>query len=368
MLTELAIKNFRVFTDSLLHFDSPKVVFSGGNGQGKTTLLESIFFLANVRSFRTLKADEICTIGTPSFSIRGVHERKNWKSTLQIHYGEGKRVLQIDHVPVTKTSDFTGRMRCIAFLPEDPAIISGTSLLRRRFLDMFISLLDKEYFIALQNYSSALRSRNFLLKNGKEEPEKIKNILDSYNTLLSANGAVIVQKRQQYMLLLCQETKKRLSLIRPELENFRIRMRCHESTFDRDLFRKKLENDLKRDMLKGFTSTGPHQDDFDFTVDEKSLRSYGSRGQLRTVSFALKLAEFHILKASGEVPGSAGSENIVLVDDVLGDLDSRAKEAFFSEAAGKDQIFYTFTEIPPELDKKELQVWKISDGKAVTQE
>lgn len=368
MLTELEVKNFRVFADCLLHFDTPKVVFKGGNGQGKTTLLESIFFLANIRSFRTLKAQEICSIGSSFFSIRGIHERRNWKSTLQIHYGEGKRLLQIDHVPVSRTSDFTGRMRCIAFLPEDPSIISGTSLLRRRFFDMFISLLDKEYFMALQNYSFSLRSRNFLLKNSKEDPEKIKSILDSYNTLLADHGALIVKKRLQYMLLLSQETQKKLSLIRPELENFQIRMRYHESTVNRDLFQKKLENDLRRDILKGFTSSGPHQDEFEFIVDEKSLRSYGSRGQLRTVSFALKLASFHILKEAGEMPGSAGSENIVLVDDVLGDLDSRAKEAFFTEVAGKDQIFYTFTEIPPEIDKKSLQVWKILDGKAFMEE
>lgn len=111
MLTELEIKNFRLFTDSVLRFDSPKIIFKGGNGEGKTTLLESIFFLANLRSFRTLKVNEICTLGMPFFRIRGVHEyKKNWKSTLEVHYAETGRTLHVDHIPVTKASDFTGRI------------------------------------------------------------------------------------------------------------------------------------------------------------------------------------------------------------------------------------------------------------------
>lgn len=366
MLTELEIKNFRLFTDSLFHFDSPEIVFQGGNGEGKTTLLESIFFLANLRSFRTVKINEICQMGSSFFRIRGVHEyKRNWKSTLQIDYGENGRALSIDHIPVNKASDFTLRMRCITFLPEDPLVISGTSLLRRRFFDMFISLFDKEYFLALQYYSTALRSRNYLLKSARNDLEKVKGILDSYNTILAENGSIIVKKRKEYILLLAEKTKEKLSVIRPELQEFAIYMRFHESTEEKELFREKLEKDLSRDVLKGYTSIGPHQDEFEFMVKEKSLRSYGSRGQLRTVSFALKLAQYHILNMTGEVTGSVAAENIVLVDDVLGDLDSRAKEAFFREVTGKGQIFYTFTQIPEEMDKKNMQVWKIADGKAV---
>ncbi|MBO4305270.1 MAG: DNA replication/repair protein RecF [Lentisphaeria bacterium] len=366
MLTELEVRNFRVFSSSLLHFYSPKIVFEGGNGQGKTTLLESIFFLANLRSFRTWKLNEICTVGKPFFTVRGVHEyRKNWKSTLEVNFSETGRNLSVDKVPLSRASDFVGRLRCITFLPEDPAVISGTSLFRRRFFDMFVSLLDKEYFLALQNYSGALRSRNFLLKSAGNDPEKAGKILDSYNILLAANGSVIVKKRKEYSLLLAKETASKLSAIRPELADFSIAMRFQECTLEKESFLSKLEKDLRRDTARGFTSLGPHQDEFDFLTDGKSLRSYGSRGQLRSVSFALKLAQHHILKTAGASSGGGNTENIVLVDDVLGDLDAKAKEAFFAETAGEGQIFYTFTKIPDELCENELQVWKIADGKAV---
>lgn len=363
MLTELEVRNFRVFSSSLLRFSSPKVVFLGGNGEGKTTLLESIFFLANLRSFRTLKINEICTMGTPFFTVKGVHEyRKNWKSTLEVNFSETGRSLFIDRMPLTRASDFTGRLRCITFLPEDPFLISGTSLFRRRFFDMFVSLLDKEYFLALQNYSGALKSRNFLLKSAGNDFEKVRNVLDSYNILLAANGSVIVRKRQEYGLLLEKETSSKLSSIRPELAEFRIGMRFQECTLAKESFLDRLERDVRKDAARGFTSLGPHLDEFDFLTNGKSLRSYGSRGQLRSVSFALKLAQHHILKTAGD--NGAGGENIVLVDDVLGDLDAKAKEAFFAETAGEGQIFYTFTKVPGELEGNDVQLWKISGGKA----
>lgn len=369
MLTELEIDSFRLFDHCHFHFRPGKIIFQGENGVGKTSILESIFFLANLRSFRTLKINEICSINSSSFRIRGCHEYKNhWKSELEVQYSENGRGFYIDHIPVGKASDFTGRMRCITFLPEDPLVISGTSVLRRRFFDMFIALFDKEYFLSLQNYSTALRSRNFLLKNNKECSKNTVSIIDSYNSILSSHGSILVKKREDYMNILAEETRKVLTLIRPELADFQIRMRCSESTKEKSSFQKKLEMDLKRDLLKGYTNIGPHQDEFDFTVDERSLRSYGSRGQLRTVSFALKLAQYNILNKTGEVPQSVAAENIVLVDDVLGDLDRKAKEAFFTQVGGNGQIYYTFTQFPEELDKNEVQIWKITDGKAVEEE
>ncbi len=227
---------------------------------------------------------------------------------------------------------------------------------------MFVSLLDKEYFLALQNYSGALKSRNFLLKSAGNDFEKVRNVLDSYNILLAANGSVIVRKRKEYGLLLEKETSSKLSSIRPELAEFRIGMRFQECTLAKESFLNRLERDVRKDAARGFTSLGPHLDEFDFLTNGKSLRSYGSRGQLRSVSFALKLAQHHILKTAGD--NGAGGENIVLVDDVLGDLDAKAKEAFFAETAGEGQIFYTFTKVPGELEGNDVQLWKISGGKA----
>ena len=165
IIERLELENFRNFSRSELHFSSDTVFFEGTNGQGKTSLLEAVFYLANLRSFRTLKINELKKIGSPDFNLAAeIRRPQGWKSVLTVKAGQ-VRSLWIDRVPVGKASDFTGKIKTIPFLPDDPLIVSGPSILRRRFFDMFISMLDRGYFIGLQNYGQALRSRNFLLKS-----------------------------------------------------------------------------------------------------------------------------------------------------------------------------------------------------------
>lgn len=204
-----------------MSFQSRSVIFRGANGQGKTSLLESIFFIANLRSFRTSQTREIKKIGSQSFRL-GVSIKRNekWNTRLELEAGN-IRSLKIDGLPVSKASDFTGRIKTIAFLPDDPFIINGPSQLRRRFFDMFICMLDREYFTALQHYSSALKSRNFILKSRNLN----RDILLSYNSLLAYSGEKIIKLMLKYSQLLSDGMKNILREIRPELADFRIRMR-----------------------------------------------------------------------------------------------------------------------------------------------
>lgn len=357
MLNELKVENFRNFEGSFLSFNSKSVVFCGGNGQGKTTLLESIFFLANLRSFRTSQVRELKKIGSQSFRLSmNLRRNEHWNTSLELELGQ-VRGLKIDHVPVSKASDFTGRIKTIAFLPDDPFIISGPSLLRRRFFDMFISMLDRDYFSALQTYSSALKSRNFLLKNKKLNSD----ILRSYHVLISDSGSRIMQLRKKYCSLLSDALQSILSELRPELSAFKIRMRYSRETEEKESFLKRLESDLSKDFQKGTTTFGPHLDDFDFVVDEKSLRFYGSRGQCRMVSLALKLAELKIVRKSS----LSASDTIVLVDDATGDLDVRAKKSFLSKISEAGQVFYAFTELPDDDFFSNSQIFHIQNGTIV---
>ena len=354
MLNELKLENFRNFSGASLSFQSRSVIFRGANGQGKTSLLESIFFIANLRSFRTSQTREIKKIGSQSFRL-GVSIKRNekWNTRLELEAGN-IRSLKIDGLPVSKASDFTGRIKTIAFLPDDPFIINGPSQLRRRFFDMFICMLDREYFTALQHYSSALKSRNFILKSRNLN----RDILLSYNSLLAYSGEKIIKLRLKYSQLLSDGMKNILAEIRPELADFRIRMRYAKETEDRESFMKKLEADFSRDVQKGFTTFGPHLDDFDFIVDEKSLRFYGSRGQCRMASLCLKLAELEIIKMNSP----SDNDTVVLVDDATGDLDVKAKFSFLSKIAMAGQIFHAFTELPDDGFFRESQIFQVENG------
>ena len=350
----LKLENFRNFNSAELCFNSDSVFFEGGNGQGKTSLLEAVFFMANLRSFRTLKLNDLKKIGSPSFHVSLILRRpQGWKSSLEADVGS-VRTLMIDRVPVAKASDFTGKIKTVAFLPDDPLIVSGPSNLRRRFFDMFISMLDRGYFTALQNYGQALRSRNFLLKNRKKDLD----ILSSYSAVLAGAGSEIIQKRRKYAVLMEDLMKKLFAELCPALANFQIRMHYTRETEDKESYFQKLERDVNKDLLRGAVSCGPHLDDFDFVFDEKPMRSFGSRGQCRMTSLILKLAE---LEAVRQLNGAL-QNTVVLVDDATADLDIRAREAFLEKIRTAGQTFFAFTEIPPEFQLEKCDKFKIKAG------
>ena len=355
IIERLALENFRNFSCSELDFSSDAVFFEGSNGQGKTSLLEAIFYLANLRSFRTLKINELKKIGSPAFRLTAeIRRPQGWKSILSAEAGS-VRSLCIDRVPVAKASDFTGKIKTVPFLPDDPLIISGPSLLRRRFFDMFISMLDRGYFTELQNYGQALRSRNFLLKSSNCN----RDILHSYSSVMASSGSEIVAKRKKYVQLISELMRNLFSEIYPALSEFKIRMSFTRETESSDNYLEKIERETGRDLQRGFTGFGPHLDDFEFICDEKSLRIFGSRGQCRMTSLILKLAELEAVRQQS----GALQDTVVLVDDAAADLDTNARKAFLEKIRTAGQIFFAFTEIPPEFQLENSNCFKVKSGR-----
>ena len=354
IIEDLKLENFRNFSRAELHFTADAVFFEGSNGQGKTSLLEAIFFIANLRSFRTLKLDELKKIGAPGFDLSLVFRHpKGWKSILTVGAG-AVRTLTVDRVPVTKASDFTGKIKTVAFLPDDPLIVSGPSAARRRFFDMLISMLDRQYFQAMHNYFHALRSRNFLLKSRSRDLD----ILHSYSSVLADAGSLMVQKREKYVLLLSDLMRNLFAELYSPLSDFQLRMRFTRETAEKTAYQEKMERDLQRDLQRGFTAFGPHLDDFEFISGEKPLRSFGSRGQCRMTSLVLKLAE---LEAVRQISGAL-HDTVVLVDDATADLDVRARTAFLEKIRTAGQTFFAFTEIPPEFQLENSDRFVIRNG------
>ena len=335
MITALHLENFRCFREFSIPSLEKTVFLTGSNGQGKTSVLESVFFLANLRSFRTLRTSEMIRTGAVSFRISADVRLSSYAEKYDIEQGD-KRSLRIAGKNIARSSDFAGSFRTVAFLPDDPLILTGASQMRRRFFDMFISMMDRDHFRALQKYSTALKSRNALLRTSGHQKES----LEAWDDLLAEYGSRIVADRERYSVLLGDFMRNILLEIRPELSDFKIRMRCGKGSSEKESYRKKLDSLLDRDLHAGFTGFGPHADDFDFIAGDKVLRIYGSRGQCRIVSFVMKLAELDLVS-------SDSLRSIVLVDDAAGDLDPRAKEAFFHRLERAGQVFHASTEPAP---------------------
>ena len=357
ILEELTLENWRNFDSAKLHFSSDRVFFEGGNGQGKSSLLEAIYYLANLRSFRTLKMGELKKIGKSFFRAQTVLlRRNNWKSILEVSSGE-QRSLKVDHVPVSRASDFTNKIRTVTFLPDDPLIINGPSPLRRRFFDMFISMMDRHYFLLLQEYLLALRNRNFLLKNHQKEEE----LLYSYSQVLARSGSSIVKKRQEYVSCLTGHMEKLFNELHRDLDSFSIRMRCTRESTGEDSYLERLCRETEHDLKRGFTSFGPHLDDSDFVWDHKVLRSFGSRGQCRMTSLILKLAQLEVIRETPE----ALKETVILLDDATNDLDTKSRQAFEEKIACGGQTFFAFTKVPEEYCVGKVDRFTVENGSVI---
>lgn len=335
MLEALELKNFRNFVSAEFDLRGSSVVFRGPNGKGKTSVLEAIHFASTLRSFRTSRSRELKKIGTGGFEIRLTLERfSGLKTKLRIEDDHGRRLFLSDN-PVYRASEFADQFKCVAFLPDDPVIVTGSPVGRRRFLDMFLCLLDREYFLALQKYTSALKNRNYLLKTACGD----RKLLGAYAAILAENGSLIVNRRIGILAELEKRIIRILTKLRPELSEMKLLSRHSPETLERDSFLRKLDETLEKDMERFATMTGPHVDDFDLICARKPLRQYGSRGQCRLVSLALKLAEL-------EMASESGSGIVVLADDATGDLDRRARDAFLTALQSAEQVFYAFTELP----------------------
>lgn len=356
MVDSLYLQNFRSFESVSLRFDAPSVFLCGSNGQGKTSLLEALFYLANLRSFRTSRTSEMIRIHAPSAVIGASVSFKDWSRKLAVELGETRKLV-IDGRHVARASEFAGSFNTVTFLPDDPEIVTGRSQVRRKFLDMFISMLDHGYFTALQAYYGGIRNRNCLLRMKEANDDVIR----SYHPVLAKYGAEIVQAREIHLRVLSDFMRNILSELKPELADMRMKLRTIHELSDPKIFEEKLDRNLDRDRMNGYTTTGPHLDDFDFIADGKSLKLYGSRGQCRATSFALKEAEFDIVKNH-----SISKDNtVVIVDDATGDLDKRTQEAFYRKISEAKQVFCSFTEIPDNYLTQKSQIIHISAGRAV---
>jgi len=357
MISRLVLKDFRNYIDFDLQLKSRVNVFVGENGQGKTNILESIYFLSMLRSFRTSQVRDIKRLGSNGFYIGAkIDTGLGWQKQLEVEYFNTRK-LKVDNNPVGRASEFIRQIRAVAFSPEDISIVTGNSGLRRRFIDMMIATLIPGYLSALQNYQTALKSRNALLRSHKADENTIK----AYETILAQNGVVITKYRQEYIKILSDEIRTLLNGFKDGDINFTIRYKVQSGSTNEEAYLKRLDSDRKKDMHRGQTSFGPQIDDFDIFFNSKLLRSFGSTGQCRLISLCMKMAKVNIFSASQDSNDSL----VVLVDDVTGELDMQTKSSFYQVINKAEQAFFTFTEEPHDDYFSDADTFHIKSGTLV---
>lgn len=335
------------------------VLIEGGNGHGKSNLLEALYLLAIVKSPRTSADRELLRREAPreeaQFRVSAVAHSDSGEVRVQIDFrslpasdGDGEaahgasvqKYVRVNGVP-RRTSQLVGEINAVMFSAHDLDLVLGRPAMRRRYLDILISQLDSRYLRALQRYQRILSQRNHLLRSvraGHSHP----NELGFWDDELITEGSYIMSRRAGTVLVLSQKAgpiHRQLTGGGEELElTYRPSISIGPDASEEELglsLRMEMELQRGREVAQGFTVCGPHRDDLQMALAGLDAALYASRGQCRTVALAMKLAEASYLR------DQRGQEPILLLDDVLSELDSARRSHVLDRAAQYQQCFIT---------------------------
>ncbi len=351
-LAQLKLRDFRNYARLDTAFSSGFHVLLGDNAQGKTNILEAIYLMATLRSFRGVGGAQMVRHGQKGYFVggkvvgRGAHE-------IKMYWSAAERKLSLDNQAVRKLTDYLGVLRVVIFCTEDLQLIKSTARARRRFIDLLLTQTHPGYLPLLQRYARALRSRNALLKR----PNSDEAALDSFSAELIRAGNDIIAHRRELVPKLSPLARLAYRRISHDAEEFRLE---YQPGVKKD-FTVELAQSRRRERTYRSTLVGPHRDDFQLLLNDKSAAQFGSEGQKRTLAIALKMAQAEYLT------GLHGSPPILLIDDVMGELDVKRRSGFLPllERAhhSHGQVFMTCTEEnwPRELGR-DLQRWEVRAG------
>ncbi|MFC1721832.1 DNA replication/repair protein RecF [Patescibacteria group bacterium] len=347
-LNSLKLKDFRNYKTFDRKFSKQAVILVGGNTVGKTNLLEAIRFLSLFKSFRTnLTRDMIAWENTVARVEGEFTESKVDKKIVGILAGgvQGvpvRRQIMVNNNKVS-TRKAVGNFLTVLFSPDDVQLITGSPSRRRRYLDTVLGQLSRRYYQSLQNYNRALEQRNAILASEQFPSEE----LSIWNDQLAEEGGYLIKERSIFF----EKINNPLTLTYKQISgqgNLRIHYQpcLSQPGVEQLLSARDVESILKKSLKKTepydfryqSTSVGPHRDDFDFILDNRSLESHGSRGEWRSSVLALKIGEQNYIKeVTKKLP-------ILLLDDVFSELDQSRRQALLRQIDGH-QVFITTTEI-----------------------
>ena len=339
-LISLELFHFRNYEKQSFSFEENCIhCLCGKNAQGKTNLIESIYFLSYLHSFRTRQVSSMVQNDNDFFKIHGLVENKQRKEDLKIVVSEKKKYLYRYQNPVNRFSDFVGIVNAVLFCPDDMIIFQSPKQ-RRHLIDMELIKLSKTYTSTLSAYQKLLKERNFALKS-----HQIDSILiQTYTEQIIEQQQIIIRQRSHFVKDLVDKAKSLYPLFSSGNENIDAYYRTFIEIDDsmKQSLIEAYEKSYEKDVRYKQTTMGIHKDDIVFLLNGKEMDQVASQGQKRSFLLALKLALCQIIyEKSNQYP-------ILLLDDVFSELDDFRKKSLIQSLPKEMQIFITTTE---ELDK-----------------
>ncbi|MQA90147.1 MAG: DNA replication and repair protein RecF [Gemmatimonas sp.] len=370
-LSSLRLTNFRNFADERLTIPREGVAIVGDNGQGKTNLLEAIYYLEIFRSFRGAPDDQLVRFGEDVCRVEGLVGGAGEARTIAAAYDRRARrkKVTVDGVEPDRIGDALGRVGVVMFSPADVALVSGSPAGRRRFLDIVLSLTERHYLEDLQRYRQILLQRNAVLRAGESTA-----LVSAWNPGLVRAGSRVVAARLRWVRSRRDSFAARIREIANGSDaalEFDPSLPLDEEESGDDLdrvvatFESELARTADREQRRGATLVGPHRDDLRMRAasgghgEWVDLRVYGSGGQQRTAAVALRMVEADTLRER------LGSEPVILLDDVFAELDVGRSQRILRwvDREAPAQVIITAPK-PADIELRggALPVWSIRGG------
>lgn len=355
ILEKLVLKNYRNYSNLQIEFQEGCNIIYGDNGCGKTNIVEAIYYLANLNSFRISDDKSLIKDNKGSAFIQGKIGGKEYEVVVK----NTNKELMINQIPIKKHRDYIGQINVIGFHPEEIYLFKDFPKERRRIIDKEISKIDNKYLLELLMFNKFLKQRNELLKSEDKYKIDLLKIIDKKICKIQSS---IIKKRKGFIDLLEIE----LNEVKDDFD-YRYKVRMEYLTFisDYENIESQLidiyETNLTKDIDRKITGYGVHKDDWQIKVDENLISNYASQGEQRLMILMLKLALVKLLKSKIDLTP------IIILDDAFYELDKDKREMLAKVVMQQKQVFITSCDLRDLQDvmKGQTRIYRIVDNQVL---
>lgn len=326
-LSNISILNFKNITEACVDFCEGVNCLVGANGMGKSNMLEAIYYLSMTRSFLRLPDSEVIRRGAEAMMVKGRYELGEGRAeSVNIGYAPPRRkVLKRAGKEYKRLSEHIGTLPVVLISPQDHFLITGAPEERRRLMDTVISQADSLYLEALIRYEKALSQRNSMLRAGMADPL----LMEGIEMQMEQEADVIYAARSRWVSEIAAPFRRYYLAIAGKDEAPALR---YSSALEGLSLRQALDRVRRKDEALGYTTAGPHRDDVQMLLSDRDLRRFGSQGQMKTYTIALRMAIFEYLQAR------RGVRPLLLLDDIFDKLDA-ARVANIMQVVSESECF-----------------------------
>lgn len=343
LLRKISLVQFKNYTGEHFRFNKRIIGITGRNGSGKTNLLDAIYYLCFTKSYFTSSEAQNTQYLTNGFRLEGILHKDDHENKIVCTLKDGKKDIALNEEHYERFSQHIGKFPAVMIAPDDAEIILGGSEERRKWLDALLCQLHPGYLENLITYQKILQQRNSLLKTIASQNRSQDALLNVYDEQLIQHGTPVFERRREFLPAFIQQVQKLYDYLAGHHEVVSIQYQCslHEQSFAQ-----LLSANRYKDHLMQRTTGGIHRDDLLFLLNDHAMKSSASQGQRKSFLFALKLAQYEVMKQYKQFPP------LLLLDDVFEKLDQERVSRLISLVSGPvyGQVFITDTHASRLLD------------------